>query len=79
MDRYYRWSAWPIVSIDSIGIDPSIHRRLCPTMLNTLLQKQNSFPSMKGNGVNCVDVRYFPYRHEIYTQWRGFSLAFLTE
>ncbi len=22
MDRYYRWSAWPIVPIDSIGIDP---------------------------------------------------------
>jgi hypothetical protein len=32
MDRYYRWSAWPIVSIDSIGIDPSIHRRLCPPL-----------------------------------------------
>jgi hypothetical protein len=23
MDRYYQWSAWPIVSIDIIGIDPS--------------------------------------------------------
>ncbi len=32
MDQYYRWSAWPIASIDSIGIDPSIHRRLCPSI-----------------------------------------------
>jgi hypothetical protein len=33
MDRYYRWSAWPIVSIDIMGIDPSIHRLLCPPMI----------------------------------------------
>jgi hypothetical protein len=32
MDRYYRWSAWSIVSIDSIVIDQSIHRRLYPAM-----------------------------------------------
>ncbi len=32
MDQYYRWSAWPIILINSIGIDPSIHRLLCPAI-----------------------------------------------
>ncbi len=32
MDQYYWWSAWTIVLIDSISINPSIHRRLCPPM-----------------------------------------------
>jgi hypothetical protein len=41
--------------------------------------KAKQFPSIEGNGVNFVGVGYFPYRHEIYTQWRGFSLGFLTE
>jgi hypothetical protein len=47
MDPYYRWSAWPIISIDSISINPSIHRWLCPTMvacqiLGRIQQAQNT-------------------------------------
>ncbi len=33
LDRYYRWFAWSIISIDSIGIDPLIHCRLCPAIV----------------------------------------------
>ncbi len=36
MDRYYRWTPWPTVSIDSIDIDPSpivpIYDDLQPTI-----------------------------------------------
>jgi hypothetical protein len=52
MDRYYRWSAWTIVSIDSIRIDPSIHRLLCPAMVGDI------YPLSQASLGSCGGITY---------------------
>ncbi len=51
-----RWSAWPIVSIDSIGIDLSIHRWLCPSMILGLILVVSVLSVNPGYSLLCLSL-----------------------